>query len=250
MLHAGLALVALWLPLRAAPPAKAERLVALELVRLPPPVVAKGPDASLGLAPPAAPPRLASRPGARARSREAIVAAGLGSSGLLALLGASTAAPLDGAFLSGPLVGAGASDALVGVGHATSSGTGGGATAELGGLGGGGELRGRGTGEGRIGTLSGAADPAPAEILRRLRARAAACYPRSLARLRTEGTVVVKFCVDEAGAVTGPSVLSPSGAGALDDAALSCVVGGVGPLPVPREGGRCLRVPIRFRAAP
>ena len=58
----------------------------------------------------------------------------------------------------------------------------------------------------------------------------------------------MKFCVDEAGAVRELALVTGSGVSALDAAALSCVVGGAGALPVPREGGRCLRVPIRFRA--
>lgn len=257
MLHAALALVAVWLPLRAPPPPPLERLVELELVRLPPPAAAPAASAAGVVAPPGV--KAASLE--RRRAREALLAATSGSKGLLALLGASASAPIDGAFLTSPLAGAGAADAFVGLGHGAGGGldavgAGGGVIGRGGGsagLGAGqaglGELR-AGGGEGRLASVGSLADPAPAEILRRLRARAAGCYPRALARLRTEGTAVVKFCVDEAGAVTGPSLATPSGASALDEAALGCVVGGVGSLPVPREGARCLRVPIRFRAAP
>ena len=142
--------------------------------------------------------------------------------GVLAILGSGTAGTdLDTALSKGGDGGADLSGAVVGGG------------VSLGGTGHGGGATGRGGGP-----------DVTAEISRKLDAVAAGCYPRAATRLRVQGTVRVRFCIDAARKPTHINLVHSSGSLLLDDAAIDCVVPRAAPLPLTTD---CLTVPIRFR---
>ncbi len=107
---------------------------------------------------------------------------------------------------------------------------------------------GAGAGTGR-GTGAGAGPPTGvpgldlAPILDRLRASARACAPRARRGL-ADRVARVRFCIGPDGSPSSVALLSSSGAGALDRAAVDCVVPGAAPFP---PIASCLVVPLRFR---
>jgi TonB family protein len=82
------------------------------------------------------------------------------------------------------------------------------------------------------------------EIARRLRFSATECYPYSAIKLNLEGTVGIRFCVDNRGNPRDAKITKSSGFSFFDDAAIECVLENAAPFP---RTPRCLSVPIRFK---
>jgi periplasmic protein TonB len=81
------------------------------------------------------------------------------------------------------------------------------------------------------------------ELHRRLAEAAVRCYPGPALRLRLQGVVPVRFCLDSRGAASALSLVGTSGSELLDRSALECVVPGAEPLSgLPG----CFEVPVRF----
>lgn len=89
----------------------------------------------------------------------------------------------------------------------------------------------------------GGVDPRLAELHRRLAEAAARCYPPAAQRLRLQGEVPLRFCLDAHGGASGLSLLGTTGSDLLDRSALECVVPGAEPLPALAG---CFQVAVRF----
>jgi len=89
----------------------------------------------------------------------------------------------------------------------------------------------------------GGVDPRLAELHRRLAEAAARCYPPAAQRLRLQGEVPLRFCLDAHGGASGLSLLGTTGSALLDRSALECVVPGAEPLPALAG---CFQVAVRF----
>jgi TonB family protein len=81
------------------------------------------------------------------------------------------------------------------------------------------------------------------ELHRRLAEAAVRCYPGAARRLRLQGIVPVRFCLDRHGVASALNLVGTSGSELLDRSALDCVVPGAEPL-AGLPG--CFEVPVRF----
>lgn len=141
--------------------------------------------------------------------------------------GKELASLLAGDGLSGTGPGAVGEPGAAGAGIGSSTGTG---------------WRGGAAGEGALGPATGGRT-AHGPLLEHLRQHANRCYPRSLSRRGTKGTVEVSFCVTGEGQPREERVVQTSGSTLLDRAAIDCVIRGSAPLPALPA---CYTVPIRF----
>jgi outer membrane biosynthesis protein TonB len=78
----------------------------------------------------------------------------------------------------------------------------------------------------------------------RLAGAARDCYPPAARRFRQVGRVPLRFCVSDALAAE-QVVVTPSGAGLLDEAARECVVRRAAPFPA-EAAARCFEVAVDF----